>query len=53
MRIISDNIKKWMDWDVLASEQPRLREDAPEDVKKEFEEWVRKCEKDDIDGVYG
>ena len=53
MRIISDNIKKWMNWDIPANEPPKLCEEAPDEVKKEFEEWKRQCEEDEANDIFG
>jgi hypothetical protein len=33
MRIMSENIKKWIDWEAIANEPPKLRENTPDDVK--------------------
>jgi predicted DNA-binding transcriptional regulator len=53
MRIVSDNVRKWLDMDAPTSKPLKLLENAPEEIKKEFEEWVRQCEDDDAKGIYG
>ena len=42
MRVISESIKNWLDLKKPASEPLELKEGAPEEVKKEFEEWKQK-----------
>ena len=47
MTIISESLRKWLDLKRPACEPLRLKEGAPEEVKKEFEKWHRELEEYD------
>jgi hypothetical protein len=46
---------RWADWvdeNVSIDDTLKLREDAPEDIRKEFEEDIRKREEDEKNGIW-
>ena len=51
MTQIPENIIKWLDYKAKANEPRRLRKDAPEEVKKEFEEFMRKRKEERAKGI--
>ena len=43
---------EWADLDRLVGEPLRLREDAPEDIKIEFEQWKKKKVEEEAAGLW-
>ena len=41
----------WVDGEAPGDEPLRLRQDAPEDIKKKFEEWQKKDTEDKNNGI--
>jgi len=49
---MTENIIKWLDRDAPAWEPPKLRDDAPQEAKKEFDEWQQRKAEDKANGIW-
>ena len=52
MTIISENLRKWINYNIPIGEPLRLKEGAPEEVKREFEEWHQQKAEDEKKGIW-
>ena len=43
---------EWVDHDIPGGEPIKLLKDAPEEIKKKFEEWQRQREEDRAKGIW-
>jgi hypothetical protein len=53
MTINDRELIKWIDYNVsIDITEPRLKNNAPEEIKKKFEEWQRQKADDEARGIW-
>lgn len=52
MTIIDNEIIDWLDYNVPLGQEPKLKESAPEYVKKKYEAWRKQKNENEAKGIW-